>query len=1403
MMKTRWTTITPSQYPWERAALDFVRDGLPDHEPYRAWANFEFQTHDGAIYEVDLLVLTKQGLWLVEIKSRPGRVEGDAGTWTWSDDKGRRTSVDNPVLLTNRKAKALSSLLKPKMSAQKATLPWLDALVYLSAPDIQLDLPGAARNRVALTDLEPSQGRAGRKGILAAMVSREVAGVDPIGRDPIDSKTAAKLVRALEQVGIRPSQKARRVGDYTLKQLLDEGPGVYQDRLAEHTALPGVFRRVRQYLVGQATGEAERERMRRAAAREFRILQSFDHPGILDALDYKDHEYGPALLFAYEPGAMRLDHFLANRGAKLTPGTRLELVRQVADAVRYSHSKRVVHRALAPQSVLVMDPDSPVPRLKVFNWQVGVREAEAASTATVHVRELVDRMATTYMAPEALLDPKGATESADVFSLGAIAYHVFSGRPPGESPAEVARMLAEHGGLKISAVLDGAGPRLEELILRGTDPDVDLRIETAADFLRGLDDVEDELTEPEGLATVDPAAARKGDRVGGDFIVERFLGQGATGIALLVRRGDEEAVLKVARTHEDNARLGEEAEALKKVRSEFIVGLREVREIGGRAVLVLDKSGDETLAERLRKEGRLGLELLQRFGEDLLQAVASLERHGVAHRDIKPDNIGVRSGKQRLQLVLFDFSLARVPADQVQVGTHPYLDPFLSKRRPPRWDPSAERYSAGVTLYEMAAGVLPKWGDGRSDPALTDAALTVEAERFDQSVRDGLSGFFRKAMARDFKGRFDNAEEMLRAWRLVFEQADRRTVVKPSGEEVRLDVGVEQADAETLVATLGLSTRATNALDRAGVTDVRQFLALPVSEVRFMGGVGKKTRDELIAMLDRLRRRLPEIAKDVQAREKPATTVEDAATLDLDALRTRLVEAGGRIKDAVSARKIRTSFLGLGDIEGGLGDWPNQNEVAAEQGLTRQRVSQVVTAEREKWARDRQVTTLLDDIMGLVRSSGGVMTLAELADALVALRGSSLERHADRTRLASGLVRVAYEAEQAKAEPNLHLRRVGRGLILAASPALADYADQIGKVADELAAEVPLPPTMRVFQRLYEVPQPEYPEDCPPPGNERLIRLAAAAGAVAAVSTRQELYPRGLDAGRALQLGLGALSGLEKAFAPEAIRERIAARYPEAQSLPERPELDRLLHEVGLEVEWDDSSGQYRRPESHRNQTSGSSAPVRRSTHPGSRRASRVIDPQVAEARQFEERLRYALRDGSFLVLTVRPSQMVKCEKELLRKFPELERLSVDRLLLERLKAKAAEDEVEWRVVCDADGASPGGEDFGHLREMVAEILMPIEAEILARRQPVLLVHPGLLARYDQIDLLARLRDRVGRPGVCPGLWVLVASDEQSELPLIDGREIPLIGSGQRARVPLAWIENLHRTATTKAATAP
>lgn len=157
-----------------------------------------------------------------------------------------------------------------------------------------------------------------------------------------------------------------------------------------------------------------------------------------------------------------------------------------------------------------------------------------------------------------------------------------------------------------------------------------------------------------------------------------------------------------------------------------------------------------------------------------MTVVECLEREGVAHRDIKPDNIGIRQGPgKRLTLTIFDFSLADVSADDLAAGTRSYLDPFLRKRG--QWDGYAERYAAGLTLSEMATGMLPSWGDGQSDPATLNAEIDLAPERLETSIREAALGFFAKALARDHRRRFDNAEQMLLAWRKVFDGVTRST----------------------------------------------------------------------------------------------------------------------------------------------------------------------------------------------------------------------------------------------------------------------------------------------------------------------------------------------------------------------------------------------------------------------------------------------------------------------------------------------------------------------------------------------------------------------------------------------------------------------------------------------------
>ena len=78
-----WTTISESEYPWEKEALAFVRNGLTSSSPIQAWSNFEFMAEGGAVCEVDLLVVGPWGAFLIEVKSLPGVVSSHAGSWVF------------------------------------------------------------------------------------------------------------------------------------------------------------------------------------------------------------------------------------------------------------------------------------------------------------------------------------------------------------------------------------------------------------------------------------------------------------------------------------------------------------------------------------------------------------------------------------------------------------------------------------------------------------------------------------------------------------------------------------------------------------------------------------------------------------------------------------------------------------------------------------------------------------------------------------------------------------------------------------------------------------------------------------------------------------------------------------------------------------------------------------------------------------------------------------------------------------------------------------------------------------------------------------------------------------------------------------------------------------------------
>jgi hypothetical protein len=137
--------------------------------------------------------------------------------------------------------------------------------------------------------------------------------------------------------------------------------------------------------------------------------------------------------------------------------------------------------------------------------------------------------------------------------------------------------------------------------------------------------------------------------------------------------------------------------------------------------------------------------------------------------------------------------------------------------------------------------------------------------------------------------------------------------------------------------------------------------------------------------------------------------------------------------------------------------------------------------------------------------------------------------------------------------------------------------------------------------------------------------------------------------------------------------------------------------------------------------------------------------------------------------------------------------VSYDELLFSALRDEAKDLDVDWSIIEHADGAEHASQDWSNLLHLTGLVAPKIAADLMNREKHILLVNPGLIARYDQMSILETLRDKVGHDVPCPGVWVLVAADGQNEMPILDHEVIPLITSGQRAKVSEGWIDNIHR----------
>ncbi len=94
----RFLRVGDSPYPWEREAIDYAFTAMPDLDPFHARALVDLlDPSTGSLYEIDLLVIGFSAIYLVEIKSHPGRISGDEVDWSWTSPEGVTRYMENPL----------------------------------------------------------------------------------------------------------------------------------------------------------------------------------------------------------------------------------------------------------------------------------------------------------------------------------------------------------------------------------------------------------------------------------------------------------------------------------------------------------------------------------------------------------------------------------------------------------------------------------------------------------------------------------------------------------------------------------------------------------------------------------------------------------------------------------------------------------------------------------------------------------------------------------------------------------------------------------------------------------------------------------------------------------------------------------------------------------------------------------------------------------------------------------------------------------------------------------------------------------------------------------------------------------------------------------------------------------
>jgi serine/threonine-protein kinase len=278
----------------------------------------------------------------------------------------------------------------------------------------------------------------------------------------------------------RQVAEARQLGQYRLRRRLGAG-GMGEVYLAEHQLLkrPCAVKFIRR-------DEAADPRAQERFESEVRLTATLSHPNTVEIYDYGRAEDGTYYyVMEYLPGLSLAE--LVERYGPLPPARVAYLLRQVCGSLREAHAAGLIHRDIKPSNIIASRRGGMDDVAKLLDFGL-VGSATTARAGDLHTDGQV--LGTPlFMSPEQATGRPELDERSDIYSLGAVAYYLLTGRPPFQGTDGIAVLFAHARDPVVppSRVRIGIPKDLERVVMLCLAKDPAERYPDAASLERALD----------------------------------------------------------------------------------------------------------------------------------------------------------------------------------------------------------------------------------------------------------------------------------------------------------------------------------------------------------------------------------------------------------------------------------------------------------------------------------------------------------------------------------------------------------------------------------------------------------------------------------------------------------------------------------------------------------------------------------------------------------------------------------------------------------------------------------------------------------------------------------------------------------------------------------------------------